>query len=1269
MNFGKPRPGTTRRGICRALLSLCLALPLAAQLNQDCTVSVLNRTVPVKPDGSWVLPNIPANFGQVKARATCTQNGVTTFGESAFFTVPENGAVNLPAIPLGNTTPIPVSLSIAPASPALTTAGQTVQLIITALYPDSSTRNVTAATTGTNYTISNPKIATISPGGLVTAVTSGTVVIQANNDGATAISTVSVLLGGSNVGGIPVTWLTSHNLNPNDPLVAVEDPDRDGLTNLAEFNAGTDPNNPDTDADGLNDGDEVNKYHTSPLLADTDGDLIPDGVEIQTGTNPLSAASYDLARATLTSTLTPATFTLTTSVANPVLSVQLTWRVTLIDSKTTLNLTADPRTTYASSNSAICNFQTQPGRVFSGSNAGNCVITVTQNTLTATASGSVSSFSPVEVSALSVPGAVAVDVSGNFAYVATGNTGMAVVDVTDHANPRIRGTLGNLGNAQAVRAFGQTVFVADSNGFLRVIRTQNSDLPVLAATLAITGSPAALALHGTLLAVAAQAGGVSLVDVSNPAAPVLLSRLPTPSAAQGIDFDPQTGIAAVAMGTGGLQIADISNRASPRLRGLLPGGDVRRVLLRLPAALLADAQRSVTAVDLTNPDAPALAKSLSSNVGGIPVDIAASGSIAITADVTFGRAIPIVGIANPLNPATITYWSLQSPGYSTSVAVDVSFGYVIIPATGTLRILKYQNIVDTFGIPPVISITSPVSGSPLIQGQTIAFAADANDDVAVASVTMLANGQAVFTGSAPPYQAEYTVPSSVNTLTFGATATDYGNNIGTAPNITLQVIPDPLTTVTGRVVDSAGLPVVGATVNVVGASPTLTVRTSSDGSFSIPGAPTLAATLQVFTTFLNPSGITLSAFSAPTAPVRSGTTNVGVITALPIPVITSMSRKSSLAGTQTTLVVQGATLGTPISFAFRPTFNAPSVQVAATNTGGTSATLTVTAASGTFGIFTLVATNAAGDSGTSINPANRFTVVAADSAADTDNDGLPDILEAQLGTDPANPDTDLDGVSDGIEVASGSNPLDPNCVPLTCRIGPGEADSAGFSFANQGALSTRPNEIDSYFSVVSQGTTSGRPHEVDSLLSVINTTALSRTPHEVDSLFSVINGGGPGSALFEANSRFSVLNTAVAPTVTSLTSGASAHPQGGGDGVIPGNSPTRIASLVDPDDTDGDGLTDAEERRLGTDPFNQDSDGDGYPDGLERALGSNPLDPNSIPNIQLPLPTAGRPVEIRNANPTGPQPNQGQKNQGEPNALPALTPSRDRPRPAELGQR
>ncbi len=41
---------------------------------------------------------------------------------------------------------------------------------------------------------------------------------------------------------------------------------------------------------------------------------------------------------------------------------------------------------------------------------------------------------------------------------------------------------------------------------------------------------------------------------------------------------------------------------------------------------------------------------------------------------------------------------------------------------------------------------------------------------------------------------------------------------------------------------------------------------------------------------------------------------------------------------------------------------------------------------------------------------------------DTDKDGLPDALEAKLGSDPNNPDTNKNGISDGDEVKSGLNP-------------------------------------------------------------------------------------------------------------------------------------------------------------------------------------------------------------------------------------------------------
>jgi eukaryotic-like serine/threonine-protein kinase len=67
------------------------------------------------------------------------------------------------------------------------------------------------------------------------------------------------------------------------------DPDNDGLSNAREAKYDTNPNNPDTDNDGLPDGLEVDSYHTDPKNQDSDGDTWTDGYEINTShTNPLN---------------------------------------------------------------------------------------------------------------------------------------------------------------------------------------------------------------------------------------------------------------------------------------------------------------------------------------------------------------------------------------------------------------------------------------------------------------------------------------------------------------------------------------------------------------------------------------------------------------------------------------------------------------------------------------------------------------------------------------------------------------------------------------------------------------------------------------------------------------------------------------------------------------------------------------------------------------------------------------------------------------------
>src|SRR3990170_7973437 len=105
------------------------------------------------------------------------------------------------------------------------------------------------------------------------------------------------------------TYTFTENLNfyktpetPNDAYVGLglgltfqgdrgtSDDDMDGLMKKEEKLLGTDPKNPDTDGDGLKDGEEVTKYKTDPLKTDTDGDGLGDGDEVMKyKTDPLKA--------------------------------------------------------------------------------------------------------------------------------------------------------------------------------------------------------------------------------------------------------------------------------------------------------------------------------------------------------------------------------------------------------------------------------------------------------------------------------------------------------------------------------------------------------------------------------------------------------------------------------------------------------------------------------------------------------------------------------------------------------------------------------------------------------------------------------------------------------------------------------------------------------------------------------------------------------------------------------------------------------------------
>ena len=97
------------------------------------------------------------------------------------------------------------------------------------------------------------------------------------------------------------------------------------------------------------------------------------------------------------------------------------------------------------------------------------------------------------------------------------------------------------------------------------------------------------------------------------------------------------------------------------------------------------------------------------------------------------------------------------------------------------------------------------------------------------------------------------------------------------------------------------------------------------------------------------------------------------------------------------------------------------------------------------------------------------------------------------------------------------------------------------------------------------------------------------------------------SAAISTDGTSATLNITISAGVGGAFTLVATNASGSSSGIAsPGNT---LNVLAPDDDADGDGLTNAVEIAIGTDPLNQDTDGDGMPDGWEVFYGLNPLNP------------------------------------------------------------
>ena len=219
--------------------------------------------------------------------------------------------------------------------------------------------------------------------------------------------------------------------------------------------------------------------------------------------------------------------------------------------------------------------------------------------------------------------------------------------------------------------------------------------------------------------------------------------------------------------------------------------------------------------------------------------------------------------------------------------------------------------------------------------------------------------------------------------------------------------------------------------------------------------------------------------------------------------------------------------------------------------------------------------------------------------SDDDNDGIATRTEEKVGTSPLRSDTDGDGLPDAEEIGNNTDkPLDTDNDGIINALDTDDDDD-GIETITENLIGTNPLIPDSDGDGISDAQEVGELHNkpIDS--------DSDGTIDALDTEDSLDQDGDGLSNMLEAQ-----LNTNPAKADTDGDGIDDAKEVGPNillpldkdlDGII------DALDIVDDSDTDNDGLTDAQEKKLGSDPKEADTDNDGINDREE--IGKNIDDP------------------------------------------------------------
>ncbi len=295
-----------------------------------------------------------------------------------------------------------------------------------------------------------------------------------------------------------------------------------------------------------------------------------------------------------------------------------------------------------------------------------------------------------------------VAVVSNYAYIATLEHGLAIVDISDPSEPTLAGGYDTARYVRGVAISGNYAYITGSNDLI-IIDITDPSAPTLAGSYNTAGDGYGVAISGNYAYVtlfyssdyenySEEYAGFDIMDISNSSSPRLVSRYVTPTGflSDIIISDNYAYVTAGYIynytfleGTIGLFIVDISNSSTLKLMGRYDAADwAMDVEISDNYAYIADINNDLFIVDVTNPYSP---KFISSYATAGPVcEVTVSGNYAYVA-AGYGGFV-IVDISDPYLPILAGSYACVA----SDLAIADNYAYIVSDESG-LVILDITN--------------------------------------------------------------------------------------------------------------------------------------------------------------------------------------------------------------------------------------------------------------------------------------------------------------------------------------------------------------------------------------------------------------------------------------------------------------------------------------------------------------------------------------------------------------------------------------------------